>query len=112
MVGAIGETKAAAVSIQGWNFGFCEAPAAGWGTWIRTRTDGVRVRCSAVKLFPTKVRKRSADTENLSPYIPFGHCGDKRRGDAGRLKRRSLFRFGVGRADAGWGNAGPVATRA
>ena len=25
---------------------------AGWGTWIRTRTDGVRVRCSTVKLFP------------------------------------------------------------
>ncbi len=24
----------------------------GWGTWIRTRTDGVRVRCSTVKLFP------------------------------------------------------------
>ena len=26
----------------------------GWGTWIRTRTDGVRVRCSAVKLFPSR----------------------------------------------------------
>ena len=26
---------------------------AGWGTWIRTRTDGVRDRCSTVKLFPT-----------------------------------------------------------
>lgn len=24
----------------------------GWGTWIRTRTDGVRDRCSTVKLFP------------------------------------------------------------
>ena len=25
----------------------------GWGTWIRTRTDGVRVRSSTVKLFPS-----------------------------------------------------------
>ena len=25
----------------------------GWGTWIRTTTDGVRDRCSTVKLFPT-----------------------------------------------------------
>ena len=26
----------------------------GWGTWIRTRTDGVRVRRSTVNLFPNK----------------------------------------------------------
>lgn len=26
----------------------------GWGTWIRTRTDGVRVRRSTVNLFPSK----------------------------------------------------------
>ena len=25
----------------------------GWGTWIRTRTDAVRVRCTTVILFPT-----------------------------------------------------------
>ena len=25
---------------------------AGWGTWIRTRTNGVRVRGSTVNLFP------------------------------------------------------------
>lgn len=24
----------------------------GWGTWIRTKTNGVRVRCSTIKLFP------------------------------------------------------------
>ena len=24
----------------------------GWGTWIRTKIDGVRVRCSTVELFP------------------------------------------------------------
>ncbi len=27
---------------------------AGWGTWIRTRTDGVRVRRSTVNLFPNR----------------------------------------------------------
>ncbi len=26
----------------------------GWGTWIRTKIDGVRVRCSTIKLFPNK----------------------------------------------------------
>ena len=25
----------------------------GWGTWIRTKIDGVRVRCSTIELFPT-----------------------------------------------------------
>ena len=24
----------------------------GWGTWIRTKIDGVRVRCSTIELFP------------------------------------------------------------
>jgi hypothetical protein len=24
----------------------------GWGTWIRTKIDGVRVRCSTVELSP------------------------------------------------------------
>jgi hypothetical protein len=28
-------------------------PGGGWGTWIRTKIDGVRVRCSTVELFPT-----------------------------------------------------------
>ena len=31
---------------------------SGWGTWIRTRTDGVRVRCSTVKLFPKRPTAR------------------------------------------------------
>ncbi len=26
----------------------------GWGTWIRTKINGVRVRCSTIKLFPSK----------------------------------------------------------
>ena len=26
----------------------------GWGTWIRTKIDGVRVRCSAVELSLTR----------------------------------------------------------
>ncbi len=32
-----------------------EAGEVGWGTWIRTRTNGVRVRGSTVNLFPTSV---------------------------------------------------------
>ncbi len=26
----------------------------GWGTWIRTKIDGVRVRCSTIELFPSR----------------------------------------------------------
>lgn len=26
----------------------------GWGTWTRTKTNGVRVRCSTIKLFPNE----------------------------------------------------------
>ncbi len=34
--------------------GFCVPgqKKTGWGTWIRTKTNGVRVRCSTVKLSP------------------------------------------------------------
>src|SRR6185437_14057609 len=31
---------------------------AGWGTWIRTKIDGVRVRCSTVELSPNGRFKR------------------------------------------------------
>lgn len=27
----------------------------GWGTWTRTKTNGVRVRCSTIKLFPNNL---------------------------------------------------------
>lgn len=27
----------------------------GWGTWIRTKTNGVRVRSSTIKLSPIKI---------------------------------------------------------
>ena len=39
----------------------CEARCrrVGWGTRIRTWTNGVRVRCSTVKLSPTGTRRRS-----------------------------------------------------
>ena len=30
------------------------AKSDGWGTWIRTKINGVRVRCSTVELSPTK----------------------------------------------------------
>ncbi len=32
----------------------------GWGTWIRTKIDGVRVRCSTVELSPTSEAKLKA----------------------------------------------------
>jgi hypothetical protein len=36
----------------------------GWGTWIRTKIDGVRVRDSSVELSPTGPDRRA-------PLIPF-----------------------------------------
>ena len=45
---------------------------AGWGTWIRTRTDGVRVRCSTVKLFPNGER-RAAKIEAAAAKL-FSHA--------------------------------------
>src|SRR5712671_907353 len=32
---------------------------SGWGTWIRTRTNGVRVRGSTVNLFPSRRGNRA-----------------------------------------------------
>lgn len=32
----------------------------GWGTWIRTKIDGVRVRCSTIELFPKSLKARGA----------------------------------------------------
>ena len=29
----------------------------GWETWIRTKTNGVRVRCSTIKLFPNMFKE-------------------------------------------------------
>lgn len=31
---------------------------SGWGTWIRTKIDGVRVRCSTIELFPNGAKRR------------------------------------------------------
>ncbi len=42
----------------------------GWGTWIRTKTSGVRVRCSTIKLFP-KLHGRSKPHVKSAP----GECG-------------------------------------
>ena len=36
------------------------AKLVGWGTWIRTRTNGVRVRGSTVNLFPSSFGERQA----------------------------------------------------
>jgi hypothetical protein len=43
----------------------------GWGTWIRTKTNGVRVRCSTIKLFP----KPSGRTNDADAKFASGECG-------------------------------------
>jgi hypothetical protein len=44
-----------------------ETGLAGWGTWIRTKIDGVRVRCSTVELSPTRSHPRYAgDRVNIN----------------------------------------------
>jgi hypothetical protein len=35
-------------------------PMRGWGTWIRTKIDGVRVRCSTVELSPNGRSRRGS----------------------------------------------------
>jgi hypothetical protein len=60
---------------------FAEKEKAGWGTWIRTKTNGVRVRCSTIKLSPTEaieIRRLSESVSILGEGF-FPHRG--RRGD-------------------------------
>ena len=45
---------------------------AGWGSWIRTRTDGVRVRCSTVKLIPNR--------KGFATGVPMAHGDPANRG--------------------------------
>jgi hypothetical protein len=49
----------------------------GWGTWIRTKIDGVRVRCSTVELSP-----------NASTFVGHSPCG-RGRGAGMTLRRLS-----------------------
>ena len=54
---------------------------AGWGTWIRTKIDGVRVRSSTVELFP-KGRGGAVVTPGREAVRAFGAaCSDIRAGD-------------------------------
>ena len=46
----------------------------GWGTWIRTKTNGVRVRRSTVKLFPSKDDNQYLAI-NASEQITLIGCG-------------------------------------
>src|ERR1035437_10479903 len=44
------------------NILFCfQCIGSGWGTWIRTKILGVRVRCSTVELSPTEAIDRSEE---------------------------------------------------
>src|ERR1700730_5357991 len=68
----------------------------GWGTWIRTKIDGVRVRCSTVELSPTQLTTDKVledlkgvgrGRECLGRSGPYGHSGSERDGEApGRLQ--------------------------
>ena len=40
--------------------GMMRASASGWGTWIRTKINGVRVRCSTVELSPKTVARSAS----------------------------------------------------
>ena len=42
---------------------------AGWGTWIRTKINGVRVRCSTVELSPKASRMPASLCGRLSTEI-------------------------------------------
>jgi hypothetical protein len=71
----------------------------GWGTWIRTKIDGVRVRSSTVELFPNARRaavegRRAAASGRLVAYFrggsrPLCACRDIIR------QRHALGRRGV-----------------
>ena len=53
---------------------FRETAWNGWGTWIRTKTNGVRVRCSTIKLSPTE----AAHASDRSGACPNGRGLDQR----------------------------------
>lgn len=61
---------------------------SGWGTWIRTRTDGVRVRCSTVKLFPNGVSRRSVRRPLFNNGVPIVNTGLVLKGRSVRLPGR------------------------
>src|ERR1700737_3248790 len=42
-----------------------ETRLPGWGTWIRTKIDGVRVRCSTVELSPTRSPQKSLEKKDF-----------------------------------------------
>ncbi len=39
----------------------------GWETWIRTKINGVRVRCSTIELFPNSRRALNAPAGKAGP---------------------------------------------
>ncbi len=49
---------------------------SGWGTWIRTKTSGVRVRCSTLKLFPSR-RTLLFEASSLVSVSLAVRCGDE-----------------------------------
>ena len=64
------------------------ADLTGWGSWIRTRTDGVRVRCSTVKLIPN--RKGFATGVPMAHGNPANRSRKRKPGGAITAQRRYL----------------------
>ena len=58
---------------------------SGWGTWIRTKTNRVRVCCATVTPFPNGI------VEQIQCIIDPSDCGRKRVWRKSRLRRGSLL---------------------
>jgi hypothetical protein len=61
------------------------SPAIGWGTWIRTKTNRVRVCCATVTPFPNGI------AEQIQYLTELSNCGRKRVWRKSRLRRGSVL---------------------
>ena len=62
-----------------------KGPGIGWGTWIRTKTNRVRVCCATVTPFPNGI------AEQIQWLIDLSGCGRKRVWRKSRLRRGSVL---------------------
>src|ERR1700691_4375391 len=60
--------------------------AIGWGTWIRTKINGVRVRCSTIELSP----KKPKHIQQLGLLVPQTSKRFCKSLQCGRLSRLSV----------------------
>src|SRR5690606_18489050 len=69
-------------------FGNYAGKSNGWGTWIRTKTNGVRVRCSTLKLSPSRDSQMPSDWRLASVIEAFARS---RRPPSSELKHRTQY---------------------